>query len=65
MVPRDLLDTATRQCVELIRGEGIDLKENSDFAWSRIAAFLAKQFEVSTAVIERRLHKDELPELFV
>ncbi len=46
----------------MIRSEGIDLKENWDFAWSRIAAFLSKQFEVSSAVIEKRLEKDRLSE---
>ncbi|MBI2478778.1 MAG: ImmA/IrrE family metallo-endopeptidase, partial [Planctomycetia bacterium] len=64
LVPREPLEAATKQCVDLIRGEGIDLDENWDFAWSRIAAFLAKQFEVSSAVIERRLQKDELSDLF-
>jgi hypothetical protein len=64
LVPREPLEAATTKCVDLIRGEGIDLDENWDFAWSRIAAFLAKQFEVSTAVIERRLQKDELPGTF-
>jgi hypothetical protein len=59
-VPQAHLATATKQCVDLIRGEGIDLHENWDFAWSRIAAFLAKQFEVSSAVIDKRLDKDNL-----
>jgi hypothetical protein len=64
LVPREPLEDCTKKCVDLIRGEGIDLDENWDFAWSRIAAFLAKHFEVSTAVIERRLQKDELPDSF-
>ncbi|MGB6044083.1 MAG: ImmA/IrrE family metallo-endopeptidase [Pirellulales bacterium] len=62
LVPREQLETATRKCVDMIRSEGIDLKENWDFAWSRIAAFLSKQFEVSSAVIEKRLEKDRLSE---
>jgi hypothetical protein len=48
----------------LVRGEGIDLGENWDFAWSQIAAFLAKQFEVSSAVIDKRLDKDQLRDTF-
>ena len=62
LVPRNPLEAATEQCVDLIRKEGIDLAENWDFAWSRIAAFVAKRFEVSTAVVERRLQKDGVSE---
>jgi hypothetical protein len=64
LAPRGPLETATRQCVNLVRGEGIDLSENWDFAWSQIAAFLAKQFEVSSAVIDKRLDKDQLRDPF-
>ena len=64
LVPAASLESAARQCVEKVKSEGIDLYENWDFAWSRIAAFLAKQFEVSTGVIERRIEKDNLPNTF-
>jgi hypothetical protein len=64
LVPNDQLDREARKCVERIRSEGIDLAQNWDFAWSRVAAFLAKQFEVSSQVIERRLGKDAVPENF-
>jgi len=64
LVPRDLLETEAQKCVERIKQEGIRLKENWDFAWDRIAAFLAKQFEVSSEVIHRRLEKDKIPEQF-
>ena len=64
LVPRFALLEETHRCVNLVRGDQIDLHENWDFAWSRIAAFLAKQFQVSTQVIEKRLAKDSIPELF-
>jgi hypothetical protein len=61
LVPASPLETAARECVDKVKSEGIDLNENWDFAWSRIAAFLAKQFEVSSQVVEKRLQKDGLP----
>jgi len=64
LVPKAPLETAAEQCVNLIRAEGIALQENWDFAWSRIAAFLAKQFEVSSAVIDKRLDKDNVRDTF-
>jgi len=60
LVPRDQLATAVRGCVEKVKAEGIDLHENWDFAWTRIAAFIGKEFEVSSRVIEKRLEKDGL-----
>jgi len=62
LVPASSLCSAATACVQMVRSEGIDLHENWDFAWSRIAAFLAKRFEVSTQVIEKRLQKDGLPD---
>ena len=62
LVPVAPLESAARACVDKVKSEGIDLQENWDFAWSRIAAFLAKQFEVSSQVIEKRLQKDGLPD---
>ena len=60
LVPAAPLASAARECVDKVKSEGIDLNENWDFAWSRIAAFLAKQFEVSSQVIDKRLQKDGL-----
>jgi len=54
----------TNACVQRIQGEGIDVAANWDFAWTRIAAFLAKSFDVSTGVVEKRLVKDGIPQLF-
>ncbi|MFH1918570.1 MAG: ImmA/IrrE family metallo-endopeptidase [Planctomycetota bacterium] len=64
LVPASPLRSAAEECVGMVRSEGIDLSENWDFAWSRIAAFLAKRFEVSSQVVEKRLHKDGLPNDF-
>lgn len=64
LVPRDPLERETRKCVGRIRSEGIDLEANWDFAWSRIAAFVAKQFQVSGEVIEKRLQKDDVPDQY-
>ena len=64
LVPKNELVRASETCMQMIRGEGIDIADDWDFAWSRIAAFLAKQFEVSSEVIERRLQKDGIPALF-
>ena len=64
LVPRDELLRETQECVDKIRSEGIDLNEHWDFAWSRIAAEVAKRFAVSTQVIEKRLRFDEVPKEF-
>ncbi len=64
LVPKAPLAAATESCVTMIRGEGIDLEENWDFVWSRIASFVGKPFEVSGEVIERRLQKDDIPDSF-
>ena len=42
----------------------IELEDNWDFAWARIAAFIARLFDVSAAVIEKRLDKDDVKEKF-
>jgi hypothetical protein len=65
LVPASPLETAARNCVNRLQSERIDLNENWDFAWSRIAAFLAKQFLVCSQVIDKRLQKDDLPSSFL
>ena len=62
LVPKGPLLDEARHCVARIRSQGICLEDNADFAWMQIAAFLAKRFEVSTAVVEKRLRKDGIPE---
>ena len=64
LVPKVALHNQTRICLDEVRSEGINLDENWDFAWSRIAAFVAKRFQVSSEVVDRRLQKDGVPETF-
>ena len=59
LVPSEHLTERTQYHIERIRKEDISLSENWDFAWDRIADQLAKDFEVSTQVIEKRLSKDK------
>mgnify|MGYP001597405956 CR=1 FL=1 len=60
LVPGEHLTERTQYHIERIRKEDISLSENWDFAWDRIADQLAKDFEVSTQVIEKRLSKDKV-----
>lgn len=64
LVTNEHLQRLTEKCVKRIQKEGISLEENWDFAWECIKAQLAKDFEVSTQVIERRLGKDEIKEVY-
>ncbi len=50
--------------VNRIQDEDISLQENWDFAWDLIAAQLAKEFEVSPEVIEKRLSKDKVMDMY-
>ncbi len=60
LVPGEHLTERTQYQIERIRKEDISLSENWDFAWDSIAAQLAKDFEVSSDVIEKRLSKDKI-----
>jgi len=64
LVPHGQLMDECQRCVELVRQAGLDLARNWDFAWDTMAAQLAKRFDVSTAVIDKRLAKDGIPDLF-
>lgn len=65
LVPGEHLKRLTDQYVDNIHSEGISLEETYDFALEYIAARLAKDFEVSTGVIERRLNKDKVLEQYL
>ncbi|MBI5694256.1 MAG: ImmA/IrrE family metallo-endopeptidase [Nitrospirae bacterium] len=60
LVPKEHLEKLTDSYVKKILKEGISLNDNWDFAWDRIAARLAKDFEVSSEVIDRRLKYDKI-----
>ncbi|MBI5308776.1 MAG: ImmA/IrrE family metallo-endopeptidase [Planctomycetes bacterium] len=64
LVPSEHLQRLADKHVKRIRKEGLSLEENWDFGWECIKAQLAKDFEVSTQSIERRLEKDEIKERY-
>lgn len=64
LVPGEHLTERTQYHIERIRKEGISLSKNWDFAWDQIAAQLAKDFEVSSDVIEKRLTKDKVMDMY-
>ena len=64
LVPREHLIKRTEFYVNRIQEEDISLRENWDVAWDLIAARLAKDFEVSSDVIEKRLNKDKVMETY-
>lgn len=64
LVPPAALNERVAAAVDRVRAEGIALEENRDFAWTVIAASLAKEFCVSTQVVSKRLEKDKIPEQY-
>ncbi len=64
LVPHEDMEELTLSNVKLVRKNKISMKENWDFVWARVAAKLAKEFEVSTQVIEKRLDKDKIREQY-
>lgn len=60
LVPAEHLDSLTSDCVKKVKGEGISISDNWDFVWERIADYLAKEFQVSSQVIDKRLNKDNI-----
>lgn len=62
LVPRENLIKHTNEWVKKIKGKGVSLKQNWDFAWELITAHLGKAFQVSSSVIEKRLDKDGIKE---
>ncbi len=64
LVPVESLKRLTNKYVKHIQVNGISLKKNWDYAWYCIEDQLAKDFAVSTQVIEKRLTKEGLRELY-
>jgi len=64
LVPAGPLAERVAEAVERVKAEGISLIENRDFAWERIAGSLAKQFEVSSTVIQKRFDYDHVREQY-
>ncbi len=65
LVPREHLIKLTEFYVNRIQDEDISLQKNWDVAWDSIAAQLAKDFEVSSEVIEKRLNKDSVMDKYL
>lgn len=64
LVPSEHLQRLADEYVKRIRKEGLSLEENWDPCWAWIADWLAKDFEVSTQVIEKRMGKDLIKERY-
>jgi len=64
LVPRENLIKHTNEWVKRIKGKGVSIKQNWDFAWELITAHLGKAFQVSSSVIEKRLDKDGIKEKY-
>lgn len=60
LVPPDALRTRFDATVARVAEQGVSLSEASDAARRMIARVLAREFEVSPSVIEKRLHYDSL-----
>ncbi|MBS1258953.1 MAG: hypothetical protein MAG551_02017 [Candidatus Scalindua arabica] len=65
LVPHKHLEEVTQSYVNIVKKNKISLKEKWDFAWDLVAAKLAKKFEVSTQIIEKRLDKDKIREQYI
>lgn len=60
LVPAEPLHDAHRRAVRAAARAGLSVQKAGEVAYSYIADWLAKQFEVSAQVIEKRLRKDGL-----
>jgi len=64
LVPAEHLRTLVKPQVDTIRASDISWEENEDFIWTRIAAVLAKEFEVSPAALKVRIEYEKIPEMY-
>jgi hypothetical protein len=65
LVPGEKLVKSTVEWTRKIRDKGISLEKNWDFAWELITEHVAKAFQVSPDVIEKRMEKDELKKKYM
>ena len=56
LVPQEDLEKLTAKAVKKLAGFGISIKDSRDYAWEVIAENIAKDFEVSKDVIEKRFY---------
>ena len=64
LVPREHLIKFAGEWVKKIKSKGISLEHNWDFAWDLITEHLGKEFHVSASVIEKRLIKDGIRDVY-
>lgn len=64
LVPGEHLQRLADKYIKRILKEGISLEEKWDACWAWVADWLAKDFEVSTQAIEKRLEKDGIKERY-
>lgn len=60
LVPRKPLKELLNKAIEIATRAGFPLKDNDEVTKSYVSAWLGKQFEVSSQVIQKRLDKDNL-----
>jgi hypothetical protein len=58
LVPKERLRIHTDEWTKKIKGKGISMEKNWDFAWDLITEHVAKAFLVSPDVVEKRMEKD-------
>lgn len=65
LVPRDELADHVGKCISKIDEQGIDLNENWEFAWEKVADYLGREvFNVSSTTVLSRLHYDKIRERY-
>jgi len=64
LIPHEHLAQEAARCIDVVRGEGIDLHEHWDFAWTRIAAHLAPLFDVSEGAVRKALEREGIQDTY-
>ncbi|MEW6587503.1 MAG: ImmA/IrrE family metallo-endopeptidase [Nitrospirota bacterium] len=65
LAPKEELRNSVSEWTMKIKDKGISLEKNWDFAWELITEHVAKAFLVSSAVIEKRMEKDEIKKKYM
>lgn len=60
LVPPPELRSRFEACVELAKQQGIDITDEASGAQEIVESYIAREFEVSTAVVQRRMVADVL-----
>jgi hypothetical protein len=65
LVPKNSLLKYTNEWTKKIKDKGISMEKNWDFAWELIIEHVAKAFLVSPDVIEKRVEKDGVKNVYM